>query len=88
MRLMLAVDPQGRVYSGADAWAHIGLALPGWNWIAWLLLVPGIHFIAAYLYGWVARNRYRWNRELCEDGTCALHNKPASSPQNGPNNKS
>jgi len=73
MRLMQAVDPGGRVYSGADAWAHIGLALPGWKWIAWLLLVPGIHFVAQRLYGWVARNRYRWNRELCEDGTCALH---------------
>lgn len=73
MRLMQAVDPRGRVYSGADAWARIGLALPGWRLIAWLLLLPGIHFVANRFYGWVARNRYRWNRELCEDGTCALH---------------
>ncbi len=73
MRLMQAVDPAGRVYSGADAWARIGLALPGWNLLAWLLLVPGIHFVARHFYGWVARNRYRWNREICEDGTCALH---------------
>jgi predicted DCC family thiol-disulfide oxidoreductase YuxK len=73
MRLMQAVDPGGRVYSGADAWARIGLALPGWKLIAWLLLMPGIHFVAQRFYGWVARNRYRWNRELCEDGTCALH---------------
>ena len=73
MRLMQAVDRRGRVYSGADAWARIGLVLPGWKWAAWLLLVPGIHFVAQRFYGWVARNRYRWNRELCEDGTCALH---------------
>lgn len=73
MRLMQAVDPHGRVYSGADGWAHIGLALPGWKLIAWLLLVPGIHSVAQRFYAWVARNRYRWNRELCEDGTCALH---------------
>ncbi|MGC1415487.1 MAG: DUF393 domain-containing protein [Candidatus Acidiferrum sp.] len=73
MRLMQAVDPAGHVYSGADAWARIGLTLPGWKLIAWLLLVPGIHFIAQHLYGWIARNRYRWNRELCEDGTCSLH---------------
>ncbi len=73
MRLMQAVDPRGPVYSGADAWARIGLALPCWKLIAWLLLVPGIHFVAQRFYGWVARNRYRWNRELCEDGTCALH---------------
>ena len=73
MRLMQAVDRAGRVYSGADAWARIGLALPGWNLMDWLLLVPGIHFVAQRFYGWIARNRYRWNREICADGTCALH---------------
>lgn len=80
MRLMQAVDARGRVYSGADAWARIGLALPGWNLVAWLLLVPGIHFLAQRVYGWVARNRYRWNRDACEGGTCALH---MNAPRNG-----
>ena len=79
MRLMQAVDPRGRVYSGADAWARIALTLPGWKLIAWLLLVPGIHFIAQRVYAWIARNRYRWNREACEDGTCALHIKQTSN---------
>jgi predicted DCC family thiol-disulfide oxidoreductase YuxK len=79
MRLMQAVDLRGRVYSGADAWARIALTLPGWKLIAWLLLVPGIHFIAKRVYAWIARNRYRWNREACEDGTCALHIKQASN---------
>jgi predicted DCC family thiol-disulfide oxidoreductase YuxK len=73
MRLMQAVDQQGRVFSGVDAWARIGLALPGWNLLAWLLLVPGIHFIAGQIYAWVARNRYRWNKDLCADGSCSLH---------------
>jgi predicted DCC family thiol-disulfide oxidoreductase YuxK len=79
MRLMQAVDKQGRVYSGADAWARAGLVLPGWKLVAWLLLVPGIHFLAQRVYGWVARNRYRWNRDACEGGTCALH---MSAPRN------
>lgn len=80
-RLMQAVDLRGRVYSGADAWARVGLALPGWKLVAWLLLVPGIHFVAQHLYAWVARNRYRWNRQFCDTGTCALHVKPpADSP--------
>jgi predicted DCC family thiol-disulfide oxidoreductase YuxK len=82
MRLMQAVDPAGRVYSGADAWARIGLALPGWNLVAWLLLVPGIHFLAQHFYAWIARNRYRWNRELCEDGTCVLHVAQPPTQQN------
>jgi predicted DCC family thiol-disulfide oxidoreductase YuxK len=81
MRLMQAVDPRGRVYAGIDAWARVGLSLPGWKLIAWLLLVPGIHFVAQHFYAWVARNRYRWNRELCEDGTCALHVERRSAPR-------
>ena len=84
MRLMQAVDSAGRVYSGVDGWARIGLTLPGWKLIAWLLLAPGIHFFAQHAYAWVARNRYRWNRELCEDGTCALHaNQPPAVPKAG-----
>jgi predicted DCC family thiol-disulfide oxidoreductase YuxK len=82
MRLMQAVDPAGRVYSGADAWARIGMVLPGWKLIAWLLLTPGIHFLARHFYAWIARNRYRWNREICEDGTCALHIERTAGPQN------
>ncbi len=77
MRLMQAVDPGGNVYSGVDAWARIGLTLPGWKLLAWLLLVPGIRFAAGQIYSWIARNRYRWNRELCADGSCAVHTGPS-----------
>ncbi|HKE09014.1 MAG TPA: DUF393 domain-containing protein [Candidatus Acidoferrum sp.] len=73
MRWMQAVDARGRISSGADAWARIGMLLPGWNLLARILLIPGIHWIAARIYAWVARNRYRWNRDLCADGTCSLH---------------
>lgn len=79
LRLMQAVDPEGRVYSGVDAWARAGLSLPGWKLIVWLLLIPGIHFVADRIYAWVARNRYRWNRELCDEGTCANHAGPSRS---------
>lgn len=75
MRLMQAVDARGRVFSGADAWARIGSQLPGWKLVSWILLVPGIHWLAAKIYAWIARNRYRWNRSLCEDGACRLHVK-------------
>jgi predicted DCC family thiol-disulfide oxidoreductase YuxK len=73
MRSMQAVDRRGRVYTGEEAWAQIGLRLPGWKLLAWILLVPGIRWIARFLYLWIARNRYRWNREACADGSCALH---------------
>ena len=80
LRWMQAVDSNGKVFSGSDAWARIGSRLPGWKLVAWLLLVPGIRWLAGKIYAWIARNRYRWNRELCEDGTCRVHVKktPAS----------
>jgi predicted DCC family thiol-disulfide oxidoreductase YuxK len=73
MRWMQAVDTRGRVFSGVDAWARIGLLLPGWNLVAWVLFVPGVHWVASRVYRWIARNRYRWNRQICEDGSCAVH---------------
>jgi len=73
LRWMQAVGSNGRVWSGADAWARMGMLLPGWKLAAWILTVPGIHWMAGKVYAWLARNRYRWNRELCADGTCGLH---------------
>jgi predicted DCC family thiol-disulfide oxidoreductase YuxK len=73
LRWMQAVDGEGRIFSGADAWARIGRTLPGWKLVAWLLMVPGIRFLARRIYAWIARNRYRWNKEACADGSCAIH---------------
>ena len=73
MKWMQAVDAQSRIFTGADAWARIGSLLPGWNLLAWILQVPGIRWLAARIYAWIARNRYRWNRTICEDGSCSLH---------------
>lgn len=79
LRWMQAVDTDGRVSSGVDAWARIGMLLPGWNLLAWTLFLPGIHWIGSRVYSWVARNRYRWNRDLCADGSCSLHVPPNAS---------
>jgi len=79
MKWMQAVDPQGRISSGADAWARIGALLPGWNLLAWILQVPGVRWLAAKIYAWIARNRYRWNRTICTDDSCSLHVKKGSS---------
>lgn len=75
MKWMQGVDSHGGIHSGADAWARIGLLLPGWNLIAWILLLPGIRWLASKIYAWIAGNRYRWNRSVCEDGSCRVHLK-------------
>ena len=76
LRLMQAVDGSGRVSNGVDAWAEIARRVPGWRPAAMLLRVPGIHAAAEFVYAWVARNRYRWNRDACADGSCSLHGQP------------
>jgi predicted DCC family thiol-disulfide oxidoreductase YuxK len=79
MRWMLAIDSDGSVFSGSDAWARIGMLLPGWKFLAWILLVPGIRWVAGKFYAWIARNRYRWNRAVCQDRTCKVHLEKKSS---------
>ena len=79
MKWMQAVDRRGRISSGAEAWARIGLLLPGWNLLAWMLLVPGLRLVAGKVYAWIARNRYRWNRAVCQDGSCRVHLEGRSS---------
>jgi predicted DCC family thiol-disulfide oxidoreductase YuxK len=73
MRWMQAIGADGRVSSGAEAWARIGMLLPGWKMVAWILLVPGVRWIAGEIYKLIAQNRYRWNRAACSDGSCSMH---------------
>jgi predicted DCC family thiol-disulfide oxidoreductase YuxK len=75
MLWMLAIDSNGSVFRGSDAWARIGMLLPGWKFLAWILLVPGIRSVAGKFYAWIASNRYRWNRAVCQDRTCQVHLK-------------
>jgi predicted DCC family thiol-disulfide oxidoreductase YuxK len=73
MKAMTAVDSSGRTYSGVDAWAYVAALLPGWRALAPVVRLPGIHFLSARIYAWVARNRYRWNRDACSGSSCSLH---------------
>lgn len=70
---MQAITSDGQVTFGADAWATIFLTLPRWHWLGHLLQVPVIRRFARRFYGWVARNRYHWNRNACAGDSCALH---------------
>ena len=67
-----ALDPQtfllfdgGRVYVRTDAALEIAKDLGGWRWLQVFRVVP--RGVRDWLYGLVARNRYRWfgKREAC-----------------------
>ena len=65
---------EGKVYGGAEGWFRIMRRAPLWSaWIAWITPL----FLARPVYGWVARNRYKWFGRTCEGegGTCAVHPK-------------
>lgn len=68
--LMQAVDERGRVYSGAEAWSRAGDRLPGWRRLAWILRLPVLRALAAVVYAWIARNRYRWHPRVCAGESC------------------
>lgn len=72
---MRLIEPDGRIFVGADAVYHIARALPFWRAFAWLYRVPGIHALARWAYAWVAARRLR----LAE--ACELPDAPPKPPK-------
>ncbi len=66
---MRLVDPDGTVHVGADAVYRIATYLPRWRAIAWVYRIPGVHWAANRLYGWIAARRDRLSGR-CENGAC------------------
>jgi len=51
------VAPDGSVRVGVDAAPAIFGHLPGWEWVAFVLGIPGVKAVARPAYAWFARNR-------------------------------
>jgi predicted DCC family thiol-disulfide oxidoreductase YuxK len=75
MRKMHVVLPDGRVFSGAEAFARIAAGVRFVGWLAYVYYVPGLRQLADLAYAFVAKHRYRLfgRPEACEGGTCHLH---------------
>jgi predicted DCC family thiol-disulfide oxidoreductase YuxK len=48
---LYVVDADGRLLAGADAFARLWRALPGYRWAGLLMAVPGVTPIAGWIYG-------------------------------------
>ena len=59
MGAMQLVLPDGRVLAGAAAVPEILCRLKGWRWLAAAFRLPGAGLLAAPVYAWIARHRYR-----------------------------
>jgi predicted DCC family thiol-disulfide oxidoreductase YuxK len=69
-----ASKPYGqRRFGGADAIRYLSRKLP----ILWpampILHLPGTARLWRWMYAQVARQRYRWNKDSCESGSCSIH---------------
>jgi predicted DCC family thiol-disulfide oxidoreductase YuxK len=78
MRAMQFINPEGRLYQGAEAAARAFATRRVIGAAAYLYYVPGLRQLLDWLYGRIAANRYRIMGKAvasgeCEGGTCALH---------------
>jgi predicted DCC family thiol-disulfide oxidoreductase YuxK len=73
MEQMYVVDRQGHARGGAQAFQYLTRHL-FWLWpFAPLMHIPFTLPLWQWLYGQVAKRRYRWNSSTCENGTCPIH---------------
>jgi predicted DCC family thiol-disulfide oxidoreductase YuxK len=73
MKAMIVLGRDHRRYAGAEAVRYLSRRLPALWPAALLLHVPGSLSFWRWLYGLIARARYRFGRTECDGGTCHLH---------------
>ena len=73
------VDGTGKVYKGADGIIEIMKTIPSLVWIARVYRIPGMRGMAAKLYRWMARYRYRLfgKQGSCSTGSCRINRPPS-----------
>jgi predicted DCC family thiol-disulfide oxidoreductase YuxK len=80
MRAMQLVHPDGLIESGDRAIPSLLRMLRGWRWLAPVLSLPGMRWLSAPLYDWIARHRLSLSslffREAqvmgCQGQSCSL----------------
>lgn len=81
MEEMVVIDRQGNRYGGSDAVRYFTRRLPPLWPLMPLLHLPGSAWLWRRLYRLLATNRYRWNRNSCTEGSCAIHFGPGKTTQ-------
>lgn len=80
MESMKLVEPDGRVFDGAEAVVRaIAIRHRFIGRIPRVLYyAPGVRRVADHTYAWIAKNRYRimGRSQECETGQCRLHGRP------------
>jgi predicted DCC family thiol-disulfide oxidoreductase YuxK len=67
------VTQEGRIYRGARAIRFVGMRLPLLVPVALFLWIPGVIFVAEFVYRWISRNRLLLSRAFgCKDACSIL----------------
>lgn len=66
------IDQKGKVYKGFFAVRKLLVTSPLTIIIGVLLYIPFASFIGVPIYEWIAKNRHRFLRKNCSDGSCSL----------------
>lgn len=59
LRLIHAVDGQGRLHRGVDAFVVLWRGMPGWRWLGYLVGAPGVRWVADGVYRRFAAWRFK-----------------------------
>ncbi|WP_316571036.1 DUF393 domain-containing protein [Neobacillus sp. YIM B06451] len=71
-RELHVIDGNGRIYKGFFAVRKMLLQFPVTFLPALLLYLPFAVKAGIPIYNWIARNRFKWMGEMCEDGSCSI----------------
>lgn len=73
MEQMFVVRPDGASYGGSSAVRYLSRRLPLLWWAVPLLHLPGTAGLWRWLYGQVAKRRYRLAGKSCDGDACSAH---------------
>ncbi|MEX1029629.1 MAG: DUF393 domain-containing protein [Paenibacillaceae bacterium] len=64
----------GLIIRGADAVIYIMTKLPSFRFVAMMYRIPGMKWLAARIYQWIAKRRYKLfgKTDECDSGHCRM----------------
>lgn len=72
-QMWVVTDDRQQKFGGADAGRYLSRRLPKLFWLMPLLHLPGTMPVWRWIYGQIAKRRYRISGRNCDSGTCRIN---------------
>jgi len=79
MEQMYVATPEGKLFGGAEAVRYLSRKLPSLFWLMPLMHIPFSLPLWSWMYGQIAKRRYKLAGKVCDGDTCAIHFGPKPS---------